>query len=252
MSIFGDLDNMVLFNANHPPLGNKAGSPLTPAEWDARITAIYDAIQSIVSGQNVTAYNAGRTYDQFSTDIYDQYASYDGKIWKAVYAGSPSGFSGQTPEDGVYWEQVTLAELMPNVMKLAEVSSSSGVVIKEASLTIPSADVLQLNSTPQTIVSGVASKLIVPVSALLRATYGGTPYATNLDIDLRHTGSSTELTSNAAKLGFTADTINQFAIKADNASDQMIVGADLEVFVDSGNPTAGNSDITIDVTYYEI
>lgn len=136
------------------------------------------------------------------------------------------------------------------VQQANENNDSAG--LKSASITIASADVLQLNSVPQTIVSGTSGKIIVLVSAIFRATYNSATYAANTDLELRHAGSSSELTSNAAKLGFTGDTINQFAIKADNASDQLIDGADLEAFVLTGDPTTGDSDITIDVKYYEL
>lgn len=254
MSTLGDLDGIVLRDTNHPPLTNK-GSELTYGELDGHATLLYDAVQSIVSGENVTAYDAGKTYDMFSTDIRDRFAGYDGRIWKAAYVGSPSTFSGQTPEEGVYWTQVTLAELMPKILDLAKFSDGLSENVEPAqiyskSVTMASADVLQLNSTPQTIVSGTSGKIIVLVSAIFRATYNSATYATNTDLELRHSGSSSELTSNAAKLGFTADTINQFAIKADNAADQLIDGADLEAFVETGDPTTGDSDITIDVKYY--
>lgn len=117
-STLSQLDNMVLRTTSNPPLTTK-GSALTYTEGDARIIDIYNSVQSIVSGLNVTSYDAGKTYDMFDTDIRNRYASYDSRIWMATYAGSPSTFSGQTPEEGVYWTQVTLAELIPNIMELS-------------------------------------------------------------------------------------------------------------------------------------
>ena len=118
-----------------------------------------------------------------------------------------------------------------------------------ASLTISSADVLQLNSTPLTIVNGISGMVIVPISAILKSTYNSATYATNLGIFLRHTGSSSPITENSNKLGFTSNIINQFTLRNDTDEDQLISGANLEVFVDSGNPTAGDSDITVFVNY---
>lgn len=132
MSILSELDDLILRSVSHPPLTTK-GSELTYTEWDTHVTAIYDAIQSIVSGQGVTAYDAGRTYDMFSTDIYDQYAGYDSRIWKASYVGSPSGFSGQTPSESIYWTQVTLAELIPDVLKMVDVATSNFAPYKTTS-----------------------------------------------------------------------------------------------------------------------
>jgi hypothetical protein len=119
MSILSDLDTLVLRQTSHPPLITK-GAELTYAEMDARATAMYDAIQSIVSGANVTAYDAGATYDQYDPDIYKRFAGYNGRIWKAIYSGSPSTFTGETPSESVYWTQVTLAEMIPDVLGLVD------------------------------------------------------------------------------------------------------------------------------------
>lgn len=253
MSILSTLDNMVLFNTNHPPLGNKAGSPLTPAEWDARITAIYDAIQSIVSGANVTAYDAGRTYDQYSTDIYDQFASYDSRIWKAVYNGSPSTFLGQTPAEGVYWTQVTLAEMLPDVMKLADLSTSSGVVIKEASLLIPSADVLTLNTTPLTIVPAVSGYIIDPISATVEIDFNSAAYATSTNIQLiqDNGGNFTQIMGSLNALNATTSSIRKLGFDVSFLANETQLAANtaLQVYTDAANPTGGDSDITVNVLY---
>lgn len=255
MSILSTLDNMVLFNTNHPPLGNKAGSPLTPAEWDARITAIYDAIQSIVSGANVAAYDAGRTYDQYSTDVYDQFASYDSRIWKAVYNGSPSTFSGQTPAEGVYWTQVTLAEMLPDVMKLAEASSSSGVVIKEASLLIPSSKVLTLHDTPLDIVPAKSGIIINPIDGSVSIDYGTTPYDTNVGLQLiqDNGGSFKPILSSLTALNASTSVTRKLSMSSSFAAgdSQLLVNTALQVYVPTANPLNGDSDITVKALYTE-
>lgn len=136
MSVLSDLDDLILRSKSHPPLSTK-GSELTYGEWDDQSILVYDAVQSIVSGSNVTAYDAGKTYDMFSTDVRDQYAGYDGRIWKASYVGSPSTFSGQTPEEGIYWTQVTLAEMIPNILTLIRNSENGYQAPYEETVTIP-------------------------------------------------------------------------------------------------------------------
>ena len=248
MSVFSELDNMVLRETSNPPLTTK-GSELTFEQMDARIIAMYDVVQSIVSGANVTAYNAGRTYDQYSTDIYDQYASYDGRIWKAVYNGSPSTFTGQTPAEGVYWTQVTLSEMLPDVMKLADISTSSGAVLKEASLTIASADVLQLNSTPLTIVAAQGSGTAIEViSASFKIEFNSVAYATNTNLQLYASGSNEIQASNSIDQVANAFSKFEFEIGA-TGSVQFVENAALLVNVGGGNPTAGDSDITVYVLY---
>jgi hypothetical protein len=134
---------------------------------------------------------------------------------------------------------------------VAKANSNNGCVcFQEASLTIASADVLQLNTTPLTIVAAQgAGTAIELISATFKGTFNSIAYATNTDIDIRTTGSSVNLTTNVAKLGFTANTLNAFALKADPSADQMIENTGLEVFVETGDPTAGDSDITVYVTY---
>lgn len=119
MSSFSELDGMILRDTNNPPLTNK-GSELTYGEFDGNFVELYNVVQDIVSGENVTAYDNAATYDAYSTDVYEQFASYNNRIWKAVYAGSPSSFSGVTPAEGPYWTQVSLAQMLPNIMALAE------------------------------------------------------------------------------------------------------------------------------------
>lgn len=119
-----------------------------------------------------------------------------------------------------------------------------------AKLTIASADVLTLNSTPIEIVAAPGAGYAIDViSATFKATFNSVAYATNIDIDIRTIGSSVNLTTNVAKLGFTTNTINAFALKADPAADQIIENTGIELFVETGNPTAGDSDITVYVTY---
>ena len=129
-------------------------------------------------------------------------------------------------------------------------SYSNSAIIRQASLTIATADVLTLNATPIEIVAAPGAGFAIEViSATFKSTFNSVSYATNIDIDIRTIGSSVNLTTNVAKLGFTANTINLFALKADPAADQIIENTGIEVFVETGDPTAGNSDIKVYVTY---
>lgn len=255
MSVFSELDNMVLRETSNPPMTTK-GSELSFEEMDARIIAMYDVVQRIVSGANVTAYDAGTTYDAFDTDIRKRFASYGSKIWKAVYVGSPSTFSGQTPEEGIYWEQTTLADLMPNVLELARVSQNLTPQLNPcptycAEVTIPSAEVLQLNSTPKTIVPAQGAGTVIEViSASVKLDFNTTAYGTTDEIMLRTTG-STNRQASAIVLDATVSTIRNFTtIQATGATDvQMVTNADLTVEAKTNNPTSGDSDITVYVLY---
>jgi len=254
MSVLSDLDDIVLRSVVNPPLTTK-GSELTYAELDGHAVKLYDAVQSIVSGANVTAYDNSKTYDKFSTDIRDRYAGYNNRIWEAAYVGSPSTFSGQTPEDGIYWTQVTLAEMLPDIMKLAEVSESSGVVLKQAELVIPSAQVLTGNSSPVsfgiTVPSGFGIDLI---GGSITFDYGSSPYATNMTAGVRTVGATDLQLAGAHILNATQSCTRKLIgnSKSQASDTQIIADADIEFYVSGGDPTGGDSDITVKVLYYEL
>ena len=120
-----------------------------------------------------------------------------------------------------------------------------------AKLTIASADVLTLNSTPLTIVAaqGVGTAIEV-ISASVKVDFNTTAYATNIDINVvasgatqsQYQGNILEATlSTNRKLTPTTGLIASDTQIAENAA--------LYVSVGTGNPTAGDSDITIYVTY---
>lgn len=118
-----------------------------------------------------------------------------------------------------------------------------------ASLTIASADVLTLNSTPLTIVGAVAGYAIEVISASRKVDFNTTPYATNIDLQLITSGA----TSVQAQARINSSVSNIICMDKSTpalaTSTQLIANADLLVKVDSGNPTAGDSDITVYVHY---
>lgn len=128
-----------------------------------------------------------------------------------------------------------------------------GPNIRFASLTIATGDVLLLNSTPQTIVSAQgAGTSITVIAALYSIDYNSAAYATNINLTL--------ISSGATVAQMTSDTLNATVsrtisferniIGSGSATDtQVIENADLQVSVDSGDPTAGDSDIEVFVFY---
>lgn len=118
-----------------------------------------------------------------------------------------------------------------------------------AELTIASADVLTLNSTPLTIVSAVSGYAIEVVSASRKLDFNTTAYATNTDLQLITSGA----TSVQAQARINSSVSNTLCIDKSTpalaTSTQILANADLLVKVGTGNPTAGDSDITIYVHY---
>lgn len=258
-STFSELDGSILRDTSNPPLIDK-GSELTYAEFDGNFVKQYNAIQSIVDGSNVTAYDPAATYDQYSTDVYEQYCGYGSRIWKATYNGSPSSFTGQTPAEGSYWTQVSLAQLLPNIMALSELAYETnarrGVCPAYcAKVTITSAQVLQLNSTPIEIVPAPgAGKAIDIISATAKLTYNSIPYATNTVLMVLNTSSTQQQLSLAGASPFLASSSSKigkfFGTNFGNTLNQIVENEAIVVSVATGNPTAGDSDIVVYVYYH--
>lgn len=126
--------------------------------------------------------------------------------------------------------------------------------VKCASLTIPSADVLQLNSTPLTIVSAVSGKTISVIGFSRSVDYGTTPYATNTHLQLKTAGADVGQVQQSNSLAATTSSHwNDFDRVTPTAGQtQLLANADLQVFVPTGDPTAGDSDIEVFVLYREI
>jgi hypothetical protein len=119
-----------------------------------------------------------------------------------------------------------------------------------AELTIASADVLTLNSTPLTIVSAVPGYAIEVISASRKLEFNTTAYATNTDLQLITSGASTS-TQAQARINSSVSNILLMDKSTPGlaTSTQLLANADLLVKVDGGNPTAGDSDVTVYVNY---
>jgi hypothetical protein len=120
-----------------------------------------------------------------------------------------------------------------------------------AKLTIATADVLTLNSTPLTIVAAQGVGTVIQViSASVKIDFNTTPYATNIQLQIISSG-SVKAQHSQNVLDASVSTVRFLAEQAATvATDtQLLENADLQVAVRTGNPTAGDSDITIYVTY---
>jgi hypothetical protein len=120
-----------------------------------------------------------------------------------------------------------------------------------ASLTIASADVLTLNSTPITIVGAVAGYAIEVISASVNVDFNTTPYATNTTILLITNGATDSQFRGGGLLNSSVSNIRIFEsnVVSTSTTTQIIENAALTVKVNTGDPTAGDSDITVYVKY---
>lgn len=245
MSTLSALDAMVLRETAYPPLTTKAAE-LTYAEWDQRVIDMYAAIQDIVSGGNVEAYNPATVYDSTSSDPYLKFVGYNSRIWQAVFAGT---FSGQTPAEGVYWTQITLAQMLPNVLKLVEVGNGTSQAVKTAKISLTSAQVLQLFTTP------VAFGITVPTGYYIKVLgadvitdFNTTPYDTNTTLQLGYVGGGVSYFFRTTEALLSVST-NIQSMEFQGYPSDSTSGGDVVVFVGAGNPMNGDSDITIYITY---
>ena len=126
-----------------------------------------------------------------------------------------------------------------------------GSSLQSASLVIPSAQVLALNTTPQTIVAAQgAGKAIEVISASVKLDYNTTAYGTTTGVVLQTSG-ATQRQADVSFLDATVSTVRNFIIyQATSATDtQIIANADLTVVAKAFNPTLGDSDIEVFVLY---
>ena len=120
-----------------------------------------------------------------------------------------------------------------------------------ASLTIASADVLTLNTTPLTIVGAVAGYAIEVVSASVKIDNPGAPYATNVGLELICNGATERQAVSNTALNASVTSVRRLGLDSTvTATDtQLIANADLLVQVPTGDPTGGDADITVFVNY---
>lgn len=133
-------------------------------------------------------------------------------------------------------------------------AASACVCIQEAKLTIPTAEVLTLNSIPIEIVPAPSVGYAIQIlSASMRLVYNSAAYATNTVVVLTTVGAGTEEQFEFAS-GALTSTVDTFTIATNSAnqSEQIIENAAVQVEIANGDPTAGNSDIDIYITYRTI
>ena len=125
--------------------------------------------------------------------------------------------------------------------------ATGGGELKRAQVTLTTAQVLALNSTPIEVVAGITGKEIQVVNASMHLKYNTTAYATNTNMVLK--SSSAAAADIQARVGIneTSDSLGSFDILSTNLN--IVTGDALVVSVDGGNPTAGDSDIVVDVLY---
>jgi len=125
--------------------------------------------------------------------------------------------------------------------------ATGGGELKQAQVTLTTAQVLALNSTPITIVAGITGKEIQVVSASAHLKYNTATYASYTLMVLKAASAAAADIQARFDIDETVDSKGAFSIIGTNLN--IVSGDALVASVDSGNPTAGDSDIAIDVLY---
>jgi hypothetical protein len=139
----------------------------------------------------------------------------------------------------------------------ANIADFTGVLpLKYAEIVIPSAQVLTGNTTPVAILGAPApSDAIEILYCSATMVYAGVAYTTNGVVQIRTQGATVpqiEFAANQFLFGTASRTVTGSPVAATLATEtQIIAGAPIEFFVETGNPAAGTSDITIRMIYYE-
>lgn len=124
-------------------------------------------------------------------------------------------------------------------------------VVKYATLTIPTASVLTLNSVPLTIVAAQGSgKSIVVVQSAVQMVYNSVAYATNTTLQLLVSTATVAQVSATSYLAAAATRFWLLPTQASGAANTSVVSNQpLTVTVATGDPTAGDSPLVVHVWY---
>jgi hypothetical protein len=221
------------------------------AVFTASVVAATNMTASIISSSIVVLTNSAYSSSAVTTSSFSP-----GTL--GVYTtqvGHPSGYLSGSDTTGSLTVtgslNVTGSVNINGSLTTTEGFGPGVVVVREASITIASADVLKLNITPIEIVAAPgAGYAIEVISASARVIYNSAAYATNTTIQVESNGATT---SQFRLLNGINQTISSHRslgrYVSANTETQIIENAALQVFVPSGNPTAGDSDITVYVTY---
>jgi hypothetical protein len=255
---FFDIILRIVTRAGFTTKASGDANNLTPTEVDNNFLAIVDEVQGRDIAGAFATWSAG-TVEAGEVRIYDS------KLWLALTTNSA------TPSEGTDWTQINLGTLGhaqntdtyldrfgTNEVTAAQIKSVVDNVGNEFyfDVTIPSADVLTLNTTPIELVPAQgANKIIVPTTILAEMDYNTTPYATNGNLVIKSGGGWFVAAAEDTQFlfGTVSRIVNIMVIENDKSATtvQYVANQPLTVEVLTGNPTAGDSNIRI-FGYYKV
>lgn len=124
-------------------------------------------------------------------------------------------------------------------------NDATNVPTRYAEISLSSPQILALNTSPQTLVAAPgAGKIIVVERSIKNFIWNSIAYATNVNLRLRNPTAAS--TTSIGTISGTANRVDTFG------NDLTVVANEaLQVWVETGDPTAGDSTMTVGV-YYKI
>jgi hypothetical protein len=140
---------------------------------------------------------------------------------------------------------------LTDVNAVAAYLLAGGLPTKFAKVTITSAQLLQLFTTPITLVAAQgAGKVIIPFTVLLRYRFGTLEYATNLNITLSPNSSLYQVNYNSAISGNQDKYSSRSITPTVSLAGSVVDNLPLTIGAQIGNPTAGDGQLDVYVSYY--
>lgn len=136
------------------------------------------------------------------------------------------------------WATLATAGIVP--------TNNLDILVNSKVNVISSADILLSNTQPISILApSGANKIYVINSVTVKFTYGTTPYATNTNLQIKHSTSTTPIVTIDLT---TAD--SNYRVLYPTGSILVYPNDSLHAQTQTGNPTAGDSPLDLWVSYY--
>jgi hypothetical protein len=226
------LDKLATLTASRIPQINASGV-IEPSATNISFLALLGALTQSAANYNKVGAFSGTTAD------LDLLAGAD--------------LAGLTQAELFYLIGVT-SNIQTQLNTKANASDISGLVqLRTFDVTIPSADVLTLNSDPIALVPAQgANTIIVPFNIQGQLIFNSAAYTTNLTLQIFNGGTTTAATFSTGFLGssVTKQAVNANITTALLATDtQYVPNSNLIATVGTADPLAGDSDIRLFGTY---
>jgi hypothetical protein len=125
--------------------------------------------------------------------------------------------------------------------------STSQGDLREVQKQITTAEVLALNGTPISIITGIPGSEIQIIAGSVHLKYAGATYATNTDMVFKSSSAGAADYQGKYSIAGTTDRIGN--IELITTTRNIVTGDDLVATVLSGNPVTGNSDVVVSILY---